>query len=285
EPPAPARPGLWPLAFAASMGLELMLALAAFAPALGLLALLGSDLPTLSSSFAEMLLECVVITAIAVPLTALLVAVTLRFVWRLVRPGWHDDHGPTGWALWFGEELKKSSITPLFPLYASMYTRPWFRLMGIPVGRGTEISVSTGLNPLVSFGELSQCTDDIGFCTTRSRDGWMEVAPIEIGKRSFLGPGSILRGGTRLGDDRLLGVMTLSPEHPAPGTSWLGVPALELPRKPDAADAARTTAPPRRLRIARAAMDLLRLLGPNTVALYVEVLELMAIVAVCVKYG
>jgi non-ribosomal peptide synthetase-like protein len=285
EPPAPARTGLWPLAFAASMGLELILGIAAFAPALGLLALLGSDLPTLSSSFGEMLLESAFITAIAVPLTALLVAVTLRLVWRIVRPGWHDEHGPTGWALWFGEELKKSSITLLFPLYASMYTRSWFRLMGIEVGRGTEISVSTGLNPLVSFGELSQCTDDIGFCTTRSRDGWMAVDPITIGDRTFLGPGSILRGGTRLGDDSLLGVMTLSPEQPATGTSWLGIPALELPRTPDAGDPARTTAPPRRLRLARAAMDLLRLLGPNAIALYVEVLELTAMVAICARYG
>ncbi len=285
EPPALARTGLWPLAFAASMGLELILGLAAFAPALGLLALLGSDLPTLSSSFGELLVESAVITAIAVPLTALLVGVTLRFVWRLVRPGWHGEHGPTGWALWFGEELKKSSITLLFPLYASMYTRAWFRLMGIDVGRGTEISVSTGLNPLVSFGELSQCTDDIGFCTTRSRDGWLAVEPISIGDRTFLGPGSILRGGTRLGNDSLLGVMTLSPERPASGTSWLGVPALELPRTPDAGDPSRTTAPPRRLRLARAAMDLLRLLGPNAIALFVEILELTAMVAICARFG
>ena len=42
--------------------------------------MLGSDLPTLSSSFGEMLFECVVITAIAVPLTALLVAFT-RSIW------------------------------------------------------------------------------------------------------------------------------------------------------------------------------------------------------------
>jgi non-ribosomal peptide synthetase-like protein len=285
EPPAPTRPGFWPLAFAASLGLELMLSLAAFAPAFALLALLGSDLPTLNSSLDKMVIEVAFVTVLAVPLTALIVGLTLRLVWRLVRPGWYGAHGPVGWALWFGEELKKSSITLLFPLYASLYTRPWLRLMGIDVGRGTEISVATGLNPLVSFGELSQCTDDIAFLTTRSRDGWMAVEPIAMGDRSFLGPGSILRGGTRLGDDSLLGVMTLSPEQPADGTSWLGVPALELPRKPDAADPARTVSPPRRLKLARGAMDLLRLLGPNAIALYVEVLELTALAGIAARYG
>ena len=73
----------------------------------------------------------------------------------------------------------------------------------------------------------------------------MEVAPISIGDRTFLGPGSILRGGTHLGDDSLLGVMTLSPGQPASGTSWLGAPALELPRTPDAGDPSRTTSPRR----------------------------------------
>ena len=182
-----------------------------------MLALLGSDLPTLQSSFVSILIEAAIFTAVMVPMTAILVALTLRLVWRLVQPGWYDEHSPVGWALWFGEELKQSSSTLLFPLYASMYTRPWFRMMGLKIGKGTEISVTTGLNPLVSFGELSQCTDDIGFCGVRARDGWMAIEPIEIGDRSFLGPGSILRGGTRLDDDSLLGVMTLSPRRPAAG--------------------------------------------------------------------
>ena len=145
--------------------------------------------------------------------------------------------------------------------------------------------MTTGLNPLVSFGELSQCTDDIGFCGVRSRDGWMAIEPIEIGDRSFLGPGSILRGGTRLDDDSLLGVMTLSPKRPAAGSSWLGVPALELPRVPDATDPSRTVNPPRRLKLARGVMDLLRLLVPNTIVLVIEAVEIMSLAAVGAHFG
>jgi non-ribosomal peptide synthetase-like protein len=275
----------WSWLFGASLVLELVLGVAAFAPAIGLLALLGSEVPTLQTSLVQIFLEAAVVTAVTVPMTALLVALTLRVVWRLVRPGWYDEHAPIGWALWFGEELKKSASTLLFPLYASIYTRPWFQMMGLKVGRGTEISVTTGLNPLVSFGELSQCTDDIGFCGVRSRDGWVGVEQIEIGDRSFLGPGSILRGGTRLDDDSLLGVMTLSPRRPAAGSSWLGVPALELPRVPDATDPSRTINPPRRLKLARAVMDLLRLLVPNTIALVIEGLELMGLAELCAHFG
>jgi non-ribosomal peptide synthetase-like protein len=275
----------WAWLFSASMVLELLIEVAAFAPAIGLLALLGSEVPTLQTSFTSILIEAGIVTAITVPMTAILIALTLRLVWRLVRPGWYDEHAPVGWALWFGEELRQSSSTMLFPLYASLYTRPWFRLMGLKVGRGAEISVTTGLNPLVSFGELSQCTDDIGFCTVRSRDGWMAIEPIEIGDRTFLGPGSILRAGTRLGDDSLLGVMTLSPKRPAAGTSWLGTPPLELPRVPDATDVSRTTNPPRRLKLARGVMDVLRLLVPNTIVLVIEAFEIMGLAELCAHFG
>ncbi|HUA44214.1 MAG TPA: Pls/PosA family non-ribosomal peptide synthetase [Solirubrobacteraceae bacterium] len=285
ESPKVSGAGGWAWLFGASIVLELVIELAAFAPAIGLLALLGSEVPTLQSSFLYIVFEAAIVTAITVPMTATLIALALRLVWRLVRPGWYDEHAPIGWALWFGEELKQSSSTLLFPLYASLYTRPWFRLMGLKVGRGTEISVTTGLNPLVSFGELSQCTDDIGFCGVRSRDGWIAVEPIEIGDHTFLGPGSILRGGTQLGNDSLLGVMTLSPRRPEDGTSWLGVPALELPRVPDATDASRTVNPPPRLKLARGVMDLLRLLVPNTLVLLIEAFEIMSLATVAAHFG
>lgn len=111
------------------------------------------------------------------------------------------------------------------------------------------------------------------------------MEPIEIDDRCFLGPGAILRGRTRLANDCLLGVMTLSPRRPADGTSWLGIPPIELPRVPDAADPTRTINPPRRLKLARGVMDLLRLLVPNTIALLIDVLEIVALAAVCARFG
>jgi non-ribosomal peptide synthetase-like protein len=185
-----------------------------------------------------------------------------------------------GWALWFGEDLKQGAGAALFPLYASVYTRSWLRLAGMSVGRRSEISTSTGLNPLVSFGELAQATDDVGFCTARARDGWLHVAPIEIGSRTFVGPGAVLREGTRIGDDCLIGVLTAAPREADNGTSWFGAPPLELPRVPDVADPARTTNPPARLILARAAMDLVRILLPNTLSVLIAIAVLLVLDAI-----
>jgi non-ribosomal peptide synthetase-like protein len=271
--------------FAAGLLLEGVIAIAGFLPAIGVLALIGAPEPTLHSSVLTIVGEAALLAALTVPVEALLIALALRLVWRLVKPGWHPDHTIVGWALWMGGELQSHSQSMLFPLYASLYTRRWFRMMGLKVGRRTEISLTTGLNPLVSFGELSQCTDDIAFCGVRARNGWLAVDPIEIGDRSFLGPGSVLRGGTRIGDDSLIGVMTLPPLQPPAGTSWLGIPALELPRVPDAVDPARTVSPPRRLVIARGAMDLVRLLGPTTIAIVIEALAVLAIALISRRGG
>lgn len=196
--------------------LEGLLGLAELVIVIGLLALLGNGLPTLHSSFIALLVDVAVVTAVTVPLSAILLALMLRLVWRFVRPGWHDEHAPVGWALWFANELQQRFSTVLFALYASLYTR---------------------------------------------------------------------RGETRLDDHSLLGVMTVSPYRPAAGTSWLGTPALDLPRVPDASDPSRTVNPPRRLKLARGAMDLIRLLLPNTIALLIEILEIMVLATLCAHFG
>jgi non-ribosomal peptide synthetase-like protein len=261
--------------FALSMPAEGLLALLALAPGVALLVLAGTPVPTLDGSLLVLAAEAAIIVLSSTVTLALLVALTLRMVGRLLRPGWHGEDSVIAWALWFSGDLQESVSGVLFPLYASLYTRGWLRAMGIDVGRRTEISTSTGLNRLVCFGELSHATDDVGFCGARARGGWLHLEPIEIGSRTFLGPGAVLREGTSLGDDSLVGVLTLAPRQPSQGTSWFGVPALELPRVPEVADKARTTDPPPRLVLARGVMDAIRILLPNTISLSIGLLDLM----------
>jgi non-ribosomal peptide synthetase-like protein len=276
-PPPSRHARFWKLMFALSFTWEGVLVLLALAPGLVLLVLLGAPAPTLGGSLAVLVGEAAVLAVISTLTLALLVALTLRVVWKFVRPGWHGEGAALGWALWFSGDLQETAGGALFPLYASLYTRGWLRLMGIGVGRRTEISTSTGLNPLVSFGEFSHATDDVAFVGARARGGWLHVEPIEVGSRTFLGPGSVLREGTRLGDDSLLGVLTLAPRKPAAGTSWFGVPALELPRVSEVSDPARTTEPPRRLVLARGTMDAIRIFVPNTISLALGLFDLVVL--------
>src|ERR1019366_162836 len=178
-PPSDPRARLWRRMFVVSLAVEGLLALLAFAPAELGLYLFRAPVPTLHSPVGVLLGEAATIAALSTVTFAVLVALTLRLVWRLVRPGWHGEDGSLAWALWFSEDLKQGAGGALFSLYASLYPRSWLRLAGVSVGRRSEISTSTGLNPLVSFAELAQATDDVGFCNARARDGWLHVGGIE----------------------------------------------------------------------------------------------------------
>ena len=284
-PPSDPRARLWRRMFVVSLAVEGLLALLAFAPAELGLYVFRAPVPTLHSPVGVLLGEAATIAALSTVTFAVLVALTLRLVWRLVRPGWHGEDGSLAWALWFSEDLKQGAGGALFSLYASLYTRSWLRLAGVSVGRRSEISTSTGLNPLVSFGELAQATDDVGFCTARARDGWLHLEGIEIGSRTFVGPGAVLREGTRIGDDSLIGVLTVAPRRADDGTSWFGAPALELPRVADVAEPGRTTSPPRRLILARAAMDLVRILLPNTLSVSIAIVVLLSLDSIGAHLG
>jgi non-ribosomal peptide synthetase-like protein len=215
--------------FAVSFAFEGVLGLLAFAPAYLVLYLFDAPIPTLHSAITVLLAEAATITVLSTLTFAVLVALTLRLVWRLVRPGWHRDEGSLSWALWFSEDLKQGADQVLFPIFESLYAGPWLRLMGIAVGRRTELSTMHGLNRLVSFGELDHATDDVAFCGVRARAGWLRVEPIEIGSRTFLGNTSVLLDGTRIGDDGLVGVLTVAPRCAGTGPRGLARPHSSSP--------------------------------------------------------
>ena len=216
---------------------------------------------------------------------ALLVAAVVRAISPLIRPGWHREDSTVGWALWLTESVMAGSRGLLFSLYASLYTRPWLRLLGVKVGTRTEISTGVGLNRLTSFGEHSFATDDVAFSTAKARGGWIYLAPIRVGDRTFLGNSAILQPATALGNDSLVGVLTTAPRLSTDGTSWFGSPALELPRVADKPDPARTTHPPRRLIAARAAVESVRILLPGTVSTALAALMFWALVTIGTASG
>ncbi len=265
-PPARRHPRLWQALFGAGFTVVSFLPVAAAIPGLVLLAsVLPSHVSFASSALA--LLAVAPLQAASFLVTyALLTALLVRLASPWVRAGLHPDEGATALALWFTETLMAGARVVLFPLYSTVFTRSWLRLLGLHVGHRTEVSTAVGLNRLVSFGEASFAADDVIFAGARARDGWLHVAPIAVGDGTFLGNGALVAGDTAVGDGCLVGVLTVAPPVTADGTSWFGSPALELPRVPDCGDRSRTTDPPRRLVLARGAMELLRILLPTTVS-------------------
>ena len=266
DAPAPRHPRLLAFLYALSITIAGFLPLAALVPGLALTSALGADWSSVTASLASTLEWGPLVGALFVVTYAVITALPVRWLGRLLRPGWHAG-GLTTWAAWTREELLASTRTMLFPLYSSLYTRPWLRLMGMSVGPRSEVSTAVGLGPLVRFGACDFVADDVVFNTGRARGGWLHLAPIIVGDQAFLGNGALINGPASLGDGSLVGVQSTPPTDTPAATSWFGTPALEFPRQADRVDPRRTVTPPRRLVAARAVMDLIRVLGPAALSM------------------
>ena len=251
--------------------------LASAVPALLAFDALHGVSPSISGTAVTAALSAPLLAAVFVVCEAVVSALVFRAVSRLIRPGWHPDEGATAWALWLTGQLTYASNAALFPLYASVYTRAWLRLHGLRIGRRTEVSTTEGLSRLDRLGDTSFVADHPMFAGARAHQGWLHIEPIEVGSRTFIGNGALLTGGTKVGDDSLIGIESNAPRLSADGTSWFGAPPIELPRVPDRPDPSRTTNPPRRLVVARGATEIVRILLPTSVSIVLGALLFLAL--------
>jgi non-ribosomal peptide synthetase-like protein len=87
----------------------------------------------------------------------------------------------------------------------------------------------------------------------------MRIERAKVGKRAFLGNSGMTAPGRAVPKRGLVAVLSTTPERAKAGSSWLGSPPVPLRRAASVADEARTFRPPARLRVARGAMEVLRL--------------------------
>ena len=141
-----------------------------------------------------------------------------------------------------------------------MLTPFWLRLLGARVGPRAEVSTVVPVPSLMEVGTGAFLADDALVAPRRLFNGWVHMGPVRVGRRAFVGNSGIVAPGRTVPDGALIGVLSAAPASAQPGSSWLGQPAMELPRKPAVTDCSRTYAPPRRLVIGRALVECCRVL-------------------------
>lgn len=198
--------------------------------------------------------------------------------------GVHPVRGRVAWQAWTIERLLDSSRTILFPVYSSLVTPTWLRLLGADVGRGVEASTVLLIPSLTTIDDGAFLADDTMVATYELKGGWMRLARARIGKRAFLGNSGMAGGGHRVPRDGLVAVLSAAPEKSKPGSSWLGSPAVRLRRVVNDADLERTYRPRRGLRIARALWELCRVV-PVVITCAIAVGVLFTLAAMIQAWG
>ncbi|WP_406340299.1 amino acid adenylation domain-containing protein [Streptomyces sp. NBC_00648] len=141
----------------------------------------------------------------------------------------------------------------------------WLRLAGMDIGPDCEISTIIDVVPeLVAIGQGTFLADGIYLGGPRIHRGTVLLAPLRLGRDTFVGNHAVLPCGSTLPDNLLIGIATAGPYWAfRPGSSWFGHPPFELPgREPAAADRTLTHQPSTIRRINRWLWELARFTLP-----------------------
>lgn len=148
-------------------------------------------------------------------------------------PGFYPVAGRFGLSKWVSDKLVEMSLFFLNPLYSTLYTPLWLRFMGAKVGARAEVSTVSDIDPdLLTLGEECFVADMAAVGPAAFYHGYFKIAETHVGRRAFVGNAALIPANTRMDDESLLGVSSMPPAHViSHGTSWLGSPALFLPRR------------------------------------------------------
>jgi non-ribosomal peptide synthetase-like protein len=230
----------------------------------------------------------VVVALLSVPLSLMVFVISVVALKRLligrIKPGTYPLASVHYLRHWFLGFLLENMRDILEPVYATVYLPPLFRMLGAKIGKGSEISTALQVNPdLLEVGEGCFLADACLVGGQRIHAGVIEVLPVYIGSRSFIGNSALVPGGTVIGDDALIGVGSTPPvgQWMVPhGSRWLGAPGFALPRtqRDNCFAQAETFEPTAAVKRARARIDALRVLIPGIV-LTAHLIALVSIVA------
>lgn len=174
-------------------------------------------------------------TAFVLVVAAMIIIVALRWiVVPRVRPGIYSIHSWFYLRKWTIGLATEVTLETLNSLYATIYMRYWYRLMGTKIGKGSEISSNfAGRYDLIEIGADNFLGDEVIFGDEEIRRGWMIMKKVKTGDRVFIGNDAVVGQGAFLADDTLVGVKSKLPDslETKPGETWFGTPAMSVPSR------------------------------------------------------
>ena len=187
-----------------------------------------------------------------------LVLASVRILSITMREGIFPVHSWAGWQAWSVERILDLARTFLFPLYSSLFTPIWLRMLGANIGHNVEASTVLMLPKMSTIGDDVFLADDTMIAPYALGNGWMFIGPVEIGKRAFIGNSGLAPGGRKIPKDALVAVLSSAPRKAKEGSSWLGSPPMRLRRLIAEGDRERTYKPSSWLRVSRSLWELTR---------------------------
>ncbi len=207
------------------------------------------------------------IPIMALPTAFVMVLVTVGFIaacrWIIlprVREGTYSVHSWFYFRKWAVALATEVTLETLSSLFATVYMRAWYRLMGAKIGKDAEISTNlSGRYDLVEIGEKCFIADEVILGDEEIRNGWMYLKRVKTGPRVFVGNNAVVPAGAEIPGGALIGIKSKPPANRLmrEGDTWFGSPPIKLPvrQKFDGGGVDWTYEPPRWKKLARAGFE------------------------------
>lgn len=280
----PAQRTRWLFAYAASSLVVSLVPIVAFVAGAAVIAVVARG----SESLGQLALRSAAALVPATLVSGVVLAVSVVLFVRLLGIGLVEGVFPVrsrmGWQAWSIERLLDLARTILFPLYSSLFTPIWLRMLGAEVGRDVEASTVLLLPGMTKVSDGAFLADDTLVAPYELGGGYVRIARVEIGARAFLGNSGMAGGGNRVPKDGLVAVLSVAPRKAKAGSSWLGSPPVKLRRHAQEAERGRTFEPSSGLRWARSVWELLRIV-PVIVTCAIGLAVLLVLAALVEAWG
>ncbi len=197
---------------------------------------------------------------------------------RSIQIGTHSIYSATYVKKWFADQLFALLLLVIKPIFATVYINSIYRLLGAKVGANTEISNASNVSHhLLEIGDDSFIADVAVIGESDIKNQQLILKKTIIGNRVFIGNSAIIPQGLNLGNNKLIGVLSIPPSQEQLDkveTDWFGSPAIQLPKRqinmefPEAL----TFNPSRYRKFFRGVVEFIRILIPQSLVLCLSIL-------------
>lgn len=166
--------------------------------------------------------------------TVLLMAALRWAILPRVTTGSYSIHSGFYARKWTVALATEVTLETLSSLFATIYMRAWYRLMGARIGKGAEISTNlSGRYDVTGIGAGNFIADEVVFGDEEMRRGYMRLAETRTGEQVFVGNDAVVPPGTVIPDRVLIGIKSKPPanDRMQAGDTWFGSPPIKLPTR------------------------------------------------------
>lgn len=195
-----------------------------------------------------------------------------RILLKNMGPGTYKLNSPQFLRRWFVERLLNNTV--LEGMSDSLYFPLFFKFLGADIGKHVEIGGLPNIQPdLLHMRDESFAASDALIGVYRVQNGHATFGQTILNKRSFIGNFAVIPEGAQVGEGSLIGCLSVPPANGAaeqPSTSWLGSPAVFLPKRQHfhGFSEEETFKPTKKLYLIRLMIEFIRILLPTLFNLF-----------------